>query len=267
MDYRQHGISLTRDNPGARTISALIDGRKVWFKYPVPPKARIWHMLQRFIAAIAGMPILRSTVSSGGAQALHDEAARLKLFQQQGFHAPDILALHDDMIVMGDSGPQFRDVLDRLGNRDAQAGLLKKSMLELARLHSAGLAHGRPYMRDMTWENETLFFLDLEEDPVKVMPIKTAQARDVWIFLSAASRYATVPGDKTRYEGSLIHELFDVYASAANPAALDELKDFVRFIAPLRKLLDRPSLWDKIGRDARQSVYVTRCLEERFGIA
>lgn len=267
MDYRQHGLSLTRNNPGARTISAVIDGRKVWFKYPVPPKARIWHVLQRIIAAIAGMPILRSTVCSGGAKALRDEAARLKLFQTQGFHAPDILAIHDDMIVMGDAGPQYRDVLDRLDSRCEQAKSLGKAMLELARLHAAGLAHGRPYMRDMTWQNDMLFFLDLEEDPVKVMPVKTAQARDVWIFLSAASRYATVPGDKKRYEGSLIQDLFDTYASAANPDTLEELKSFVCFITPLRKLLDRPSLWPKIGRDARQSVYVTRCLEERLGLS
>lgn len=266
MDYHQHGLLLTRNNPAARTISAVLDNKTVWYKYPVPPKTRIWHILQRIAATATGMPIIRSTLSAGGGQALRDEASRLQNFQDKGFHAPAILAAHDDMIVLADAGPQFRDVLDRHGDRNAQAALLKTAMQEMVRLHGAGLAHGRPYMRDMTWKDDTLYFLDLEEDPVKVMPVATAQARDIWIFLSAACRYATIPGNKKRYEGRLIHDLFDVYAATANPAVIAELMTFVRFIAPLRKLLDRPFLWDKIGRDARQSVYVTRCLEEALGL-
>lgn len=266
MDYRPYGTKLVTKNPGARTISAVINGQKIWFKQPVPPKARVWHFLQKLLSAMVPRPILRATVSKGGAEALYAETERLRAFKQAGFHVPDVLAVHDDMIIMTDMGPQFRDVLDKLGDRAAQAELLKLAIIEMARLHNAGLAHGRPYMRDMTWDGNRLAFLDLEEDPVKVMPIKTAQARDIWIFLSAASRFATVPGRTKHYRGRLIHDLLDTYLSATTPQVLLDLKDFIRLIAPLRKLLDRPLLWDHIGRDTRQSVYVTRCLEESLGL-
>lgn len=261
MDYHVYGASLVTHNPDARTINAVIDGRQIWFKQPVPPKARIWHSLQKILAALCARPILRVTVSQGGAAALRAEAHRLKQFKALGFHVPDVLGIYDDMIIMTDAGPQLRAYLDKVKDYDARLELLKIAMREMGRLHRAGLAHGRPYMRDMTWDGEQIGFLDLEEDPLKVMPASTAQARDIWIFLSAASRYALKPGEKLVYEGSLVTELLNEYIAHADPAVFDELKSLVALVRPLRKFLDNKYFWKHIGRDARQSVFVNRCLE------
>lgn len=261
MDYRRIGQQLVTNNPDARTVCTEIEGRNIWFKQPVPPKARVWHFLQKGFSLLIPRPILRATVSKGGAAALRAEAARLVQFKEAGFHVPDVLAVHDDMIVMTDAGPQFRAALDTMPDYESRLMALKKAIRTMAALHKAGLPHGRPYMRDMTWDDEKLGFLDLEEDPLKVMPLHTAQARDVWIFLSAASRYALKNGCKKTYEGNLAAELYAEYAKDAAPETLAELESFVRFLSPLRKLLDRPLLWDHIGRDVRQSIYVNRCLE------
>lgn len=260
MHYLDIGAKLLQENPQSRTLHGLIDGQKIWFKQATPPKARIWHYLQRGLSIILPLPILRSTVSAGGETALRAETARMIFFKEQGFHVPEVLASNSQMFAMTDLGPQFREVLDNAAPDD-YLPLLKKAIQTMARLHRAGLAHGRPYMRDMTWDGEQIGFLDLEEDPLHVMPLPAAQARDVWIFLSAASRYARRRGEKTIFEGPLIGALYDEYAAHGTPETLAELRRFVLFLRPLRRLLDRKIFWNHIGQDARQAVYVNRCLE------
>ncbi len=264
MDYQEFGTCLISAHPKARTISGDHAGQRLWIKQSVPPKARIWHTLQRTLAAILGMPILRATVSAGRHESLVAEAARLKQFADKGFHVPQVLAIYQDMLVMTDAGPQFRTWLDTTLDLTQRKTGLATAMLSLADLHSQGLAHGRPYMRDMTWDGKTIGFLDLEEDPVLVMPLATAQARDVWIFLSAASRYARKPGDKRTYEPGLIESLFETYREKADPKVLDELRHFVCSLSGLGRFLEHPLLWKKIGTDARQSVFVTRTLEREL---
>lgn len=261
MDYYNFGISLISKHPESRTIRGEIDGRVLWIKQTVPPKARIWHRLQKALAAIFAKPILRGTVSEGRAENLRAEADRLRLFKERGFHVPEVLAVYDEFMVLVDAGPQLRASLDETKDLAVREQTLLTAIRALADLHTAGLAHGRPYMRDMTWDGRTIGFLDLEEDPVKVMPLAAAQARDVWIFLSAASRYARPAGQKMVYEPAIIHALLAEYQKTANPETLKELRAFVTFLRPIRRLLDNDFLWPKIGTDARQSVFINRCIE------
>lgn len=103
-------------------------------------------------------------------------------------------------------------------------------------------------------------FLDLEENPVAVMPLSCGQARDIWLFLGSATRFARDRDDKCIYHEELIGELWQEYAAHTDPAILPALEKFVRFMDPLRALLEKPFVWRKIGNDARQSVFVTSCI-------
>lgn len=261
MDYYSFGTSLISQHPASRTIRGELDGRVLWIKQTVPPKARIWHRLQKILAALFAKPILRGTVSEGRAENLRAEAKRLQDFAACGFHVPEVLAVYDEFMVMVDAGPQLRAALDETKDTALREQTLLCAIRALADLHAGGLAHGRPYVRDMTWDGKQIGFLDLEEDPVKVMPLAAAQARDVWIFLSAASRYARPAGQKMHYEPALIQTLFAEYQKTARPDTLKELEIFVMFLRPVRRLLDNEFLWPKIGTDARQSVFINRCIE------
>jgi tRNA A-37 threonylcarbamoyl transferase component Bud32 len=264
MDYKEFGTCLISAHPESRTMSGDYEGQRLWIKQSVPPKARIWHALQKFLAAVTDMPILRATVSPGRHESLAAEAHRLGIFAERGFHVPKVVGLYQDMMVMTCAGPQLRAWLDSTLDCNKRKQALTAAIETLADLHAKGFAHGRPYMRDMTWDGTKIGFLDLEEDPVKVMPLATAQARDVWIFLSAASRYARTPGNKAHYEQDLITELFNSYYSKADPAVIKELQSFTNLLSPLRRWLEHPWAWKKIGTDARQSVFVTSCLEKKL---
>lgn len=259
-DYLQFGRSLTATHPESRTMYGMLDGQRVWIKQICPPKARIWHVLQRMLAALLRQPILRCTVSPGGPGALAHEAERLMVFKARGFHVPEVLAHNEQMLILSDAGPQLRAWLDGSDDALSRKAALREATRALARVHSDNMTHGRPYVRDMTWDGVRIGFLDLEEDPVRVMPLACAQARDIWLFLGSAARFARVPGDKYLYEEPLIADLWAEYARHADPQAVGALKEFVDFLNPLRGWLERDFMWRRIGNDARQSVFVTRCL-------
>lgn len=264
MDYLDFGKTLIAAKPGDRTFCGYDEqARRIWIKRPCPPKTRIWHRLQRMIALCLRQPILGCTVSGGGAESLRQEGERLRAFKAMGFAVPDVLAVSDEMLVLSDGGPQLRAVLDKTEDENAQQAILLQTARALAALHRKGAVHGRPYLRDMTWHDGTVGFLDLEETPEQVMPIAAAQARDVWLFLGSAARFARKDGDKYTYDSDKLGTLYQAYIENADPQVLAELKDFVEFLSPIRRLCERRFLWTKIGTDARQAVVATRCIKER----
>jgi tRNA A-37 threonylcarbamoyl transferase component Bud32 len=256
MDYMTFGYSLTAQAPASRrTLRAEHAGRSIWIKQKTPSKSGPWHAAQRGIALCLRYPILRATVSSGEASCRR-EAARLREFKAGGWHVPEVLAVNDDMLIMSDLGPSLKAFLDKTPDPETRLTVLRTAAGTLARLHQGGLVHGRPYLRDMTWDGTQIGFLDLEENPATVMPLEAAQARDVWIFLSSACRFAQAGEDKYAYDKSVIDLLFREYCRRARPAVLEELRTFVRLLKPLR-LVSPGFIWRRVGSDVRQSAIVT----------
>ena len=81
--------------------------------------------------------------------------------------------------------------------RNTFAEILLSATRELARLHKAGFAHGRPKMRDFGWKKSEsidasdgeIFIFDLEERPWEIMPMADAQARDIVLWLVDLCQY------------------------------------------------------------------------------
>lgn len=263
MDYLSFGRRVAAQHPESRTLYGFHEGARIWIKQPCPPKARIWHDLQKVLACALRQPILRCTVSPGGGVSLRGEAERLQEFKDKGYKVPEILGVDDDLLVLTDAGPQLRAFLDKPENESEREHVLLEAVRALANLHANGMVHGRPYTRDMTWDGAEIGFLDLEENPAKVMAIPLGQARDIWVFLSSAARHARV--DKHTFKGDIVKSLYREYIRHVGEETIAELRQFVRFLSPLRRLGQTSFLWTKIGNDARQSVYITQCLHEEFG--
>jgi len=262
LDYLSFGRAVIQKNPESRTLYGVHEGSRIWIKQPCPPKARIWHDLQKFLAWVCRQPILRCTVSPGGGHSLRQEADRLQEFKDKGYNVPSILALDDDLLVLSDAGPQLRSFLDKMDDANGREQILLETVRALANLHANGMVHGRPYTRDMTWDGEQIGFLDLEENPAKVMPMPMAQARDIWVFLGSAARHAR--DGKYNFSSDLIKSLYREYTRHVGPEIIAELRIFVNFLSPLRRLGQTSFLWPKIGKDARQSVFITQCLHEEL---
>ncbi len=266
--YIDYGYQLITKFPQSRTIRGEYDGQVIWIKQSVPPKARIWHKLQKYVALMLPMQILRVTVSAGGGKTLRLEGGRLREFADNGLHVPQVLGVNDDMLILTDLGPQLRAYLDNETDAAKRLDVLKKTMQGMAGLHAKGMVHGRPYLRDMTWDGDKIGFLDLEENPLAVMDLKVAKARDIWIFLGAAARFARAgrgKGPMSSYDPAIMHAIFGEYGAQLDEQTEKELKKFIRLIRPLRWAVEH-FLWNHVGNDVRQSVIATICIEKHLNM-
>jgi tRNA A-37 threonylcarbamoyl transferase component Bud32 len=141
-------------------------------------------------------PILRPTFSTG---LLSEEAERLRQMHQAGISVPKVLAASDSQLVTEDVGINLETLIDR--HPDQTRFYIEAAIDALVHLHAKGFVHGRPFLRDMTFKEGKVFFLDLEESPLAAMPLSVAQVRDLLLFIFSLERhgYADVHGAMLRY--------------------------------------------------------------------
>ncbi len=189
-------LMLLAGNGHRRLSRARIDGRTVWIKRfdsyrrPFPKRLHAW------LSPLLPLPFLRSSLAKSGAGLARREVRKASRFRAGGFATPAVLYSNDALFVLSEVAQIAADVLSKL-RRLAPArhdDLLVEMAGALGKVHAAGLCHGRPHPRDMYLVGETkgsaakpgfnasLGFFDFEEEPEAVMPLATAQARDVWLL-------------------------------------------------------------------------------------
>jgi tRNA A-37 threonylcarbamoyl transferase component Bud32 len=244
--------ALATHDPDYRVIKANYNGKTIWIKQNTNPKRKIWHHLQSLLTALIPLPVFRPTVSN--ADALQQEAQRLRLFKEKNIPVPDVLYSTDRVFALSDAGTPLRDILSSMTDPADRQLLLEKTMLALVHLHQAGLCHGRPLPKDMLWQDGEIIFIDLEENPLSVMSLAQAQARDVWLFLNGCVRYLKTNPDA-------LERLYALYAGQISSATLHELKIMVRWLRPIRFIAEH-LIMPFAGNDVRKAVIVNKMLEK-----
>lgn len=230
------------------------EGRLVWIKRRPFSKKNRWHQLQGILARLVLLPTLAPTVTAGGSESLRFEAERLQSFALKNIPVPNVLAVTETFMLTEDVGLQLQEHLYKLSNPKEVHHLLSNAIATVCQMHQAGLCHARPSLRDMTIKNGLISVIDLEEDPLQVMRLPQAQARDVWLFLNSAARFCD-DNDLT-----LLIDLFHTYETTISQDTLQELKKIVKRLKPIRRLLDT-SLKSKLGRDVCCAIKANKALE------
>ncbi|MFH1804981.1 MAG: hypothetical protein ABID63_08850 [Pseudomonadota bacterium] len=242
---------------GARVFPLRWQGQRVWVKQAVPNKVKGWHRLQRLIATLTGLPMLRPTVSPGGAAGLQSEGRVLRGLALAGVPVPDVVLQTDVWLVIGDNGAILQNVIEdavRDGDEALVTGMIERAALALAGLHARAAAHGAPLLRNITLRDAgDIGFIDFEEDPNARMPLPDAQARDVLLFLFSIQR-----GFKRRAD--LVRAGWQAYLTAAGRDApqLRPIGKVVQFLGPVYWLLRPFRRW--LGTDALNGMLAYRIL-------
>jgi tRNA A-37 threonylcarbamoyl transferase component Bud32 len=169
---------------------------------------------------------------------------------------PEVLHDGDDALMLSDCGEPLAARLRRQADPAAREGLLAAAIRALADLHRLGLCHGRPFIKDMTIRDGVIHLLDFEEDPLRLMPLAKAQARDVWLFLQSASRFT---GD----DPDMLVRVLAAWDPPESTSVRAELARFARLLRPLRILAQRvPGRFG--GSDLKAAVAANQALEATF---
>jgi len=168
-------------------------GHPAWEKqYPghVPLPRRIGLRLLECIAAWSGLGPLRPPPHRAGAQALATEARRLHELHGQGVRVPALLDGAHGVLRLGDLGPTLAARLRESGDDPAATDALSLAAIRaILDVHRRGAYLGQALPRNLTLDGQGVGFLDFEEDPLEVMTLEQAQARDWVLFAFGMAKF------------------------------------------------------------------------------
>lgn len=100
---------------------------------------------------------------------------------------PEILVLTPDYMVTKDGGRTLKNWLDSDMPEEDKQQLLEEAGRALYSLHQAGIVHGRPALRDITWKEGNFTFLDWE-NRMFTKDIEEQKAVDLILLLHGLAR-------------------------------------------------------------------------------
>ncbi|MFO1203248.1 MAG: serine/threonine protein phosphatase [Tabrizicola sp.] len=186
----------------------LADGRRFWLKRVERLSGRL--RLQK------GDPM----------RAFAAEREGLRMLAEAGMPVAGLAAEGPDWLLMPDAGPVLSQIVADAGRNEAEKlRACVEAGRALGRLHWAGMAHGRPAVRDVCWDGQEARFIDLE----RFRRAKRAgfwQAADVVMFAQTA--FTAWPEDARWLEAAL-----GAYAVSAPEGAMRAVRRLAWGLAPV----------------------------------
>jgi tRNA A-37 threonylcarbamoyl transferase component Bud32 len=186
----------------------LADGRRFWLKR---------------VERLSG----RLRVQKGDpARAFAAERDGLRALGAAGLPVAGVAAEGPDWVLMPDAGPTLPEVVaDPKRSETEKLRAFAEAGRALGRLHWAGMAHGRPAVRDLCWDGREARFIDLERFR-RARRAGFWQAADVVMFAQTA--FTLWPEDARWLDAAL-----GAYAVSAPEGAVQAVRRLVRGLAPL----------------------------------
>ena len=224
----------------------VIEGQRAWLKQYGKGSRAFALGLLNFIARRLQLDALRPPPHRGGDAARETEARRLGELHAQGVNVPEVIGSGHAALVIGDNGGSFNTCL-READDAGRDRLVAAAMRALAEAHGRGAYFGQPVPRNLTWDGQNVGFIDFEEDPLEVMDLAEAQARDWLMFGYGVAKYYA---DRPQHLQAMMAEAMDGVQAP--------VRAHVHSVSGRLQGLARVCM--KLGRSARalaQSIFIT----------
>jgi hypothetical protein len=224
--------------PQQRTSVLPLDGARVVVKRQRHGRLALGYQFLSLLAWLTGQPWLRGVPIAGGARGQAVEVERLRALAQAGVAVPRVLHVSADCFVMSHAhGPDLASMLPR------EAIVMRERWnlgLDFLRdVHGRGQYLSQAFARNMILSPDGIVAVDFEDDPLQVMALPAAQARDWLAYLH--STLWMLPQDQPWLLGDLVAIL-----SEEEVAVRRALQQTARRWAWLRALPRNRGRW---GRD------------------
>ena len=179
--WRERRIEVFHDTSVG---SVLVKGQR-------QPRGPLRHTVLNGVARLVGLPMLRAAPALGGAASQRVEVDRLRSLAAVGVCVPEVLHVDDDFFVQRFmQGPLL---FERLRDGGAPALLWwQRGVRMLVELHASQQYLSQAFTRNIITVGDQLVMIDFEDDPLQVMPLAQAQARDWLAYLYTSAM--TPPG-------------------------------------------------------------------------
>ena len=240
----------------------LPDGRFVWLKQANAPHPLWRYRVLGALAGALGLDVLLPVPNPGGAQAIAQEADRLRELAALHLPVPQLLAQTPTGLLMSDL-TEGREPIQSLGDELAQLApqgapaLLpawQDGLAAIARFHAAGTCLSQAFARNMVRRpNGQLACLDFEDRPQDVLSLPQCQARDWLSYLHATAQLLREAGAIEAARQHLAHTL-----QSASPDTRSALRQTAQRARWMRRL-PQSRRW---GRDVQRLSALAELLRE-----
>ncbi len=173
------------------TRKIIVNGKTVWCKtYDKSSGARraitpLWNRLPRRL----GVRALYSPPRPHGDGARRLEQRRIGELRRRGVRVPEVIGEGDRLLLLSDLGPSLSSRLKQAANHDEVDDLVHRGVASIVDVHRREAYLGQAVARNIIMTDGGAGFIDFEEDPLEVMTLGEAQARDWLLFSSSVARY------------------------------------------------------------------------------
>jgi tRNA A-37 threonylcarbamoyl transferase component Bud32 len=175
-------LALTSD----RATFLHVDGHAIVIKRQEPPFQHCGYQILNILANVLGQPLLRGVPAPGGSAAQAIEIARLHALAAAGVSVPKVLQVTPEWFAISFLG---KNSIDDLLHHETEKALAywKSGLHAILELHRLDQNASQCFARNMIWHEGQVSFIDFEDDPIKVMPLASAQARDWLLYLHSTA--------------------------------------------------------------------------------
>lgn len=176
---------------------ALDDGDIAWRKTYGNPGRRARMAALRWLARRLGLNALLAPLPLDAESACRTEFEMIQRLAGLGVRVPGVLQRGQTQLLLSDLGPTLGMLCKREADRERRSELLKRGFDALLDLHVSGGYVSQAVARNLTLDEHGVGFIDLEEDPLQMMPLAAAQARDALLWVQSTARF--LADDSTQY--------------------------------------------------------------------
>ena len=174
---------------------------KVLVKGQRAPRSPWPHRLMNAFTWLAGVPYLKAVPVHGGARSQKIEIMRLRALRAAGLPVPRVHHVDQDYFVMAYLGSN--DLARSLREQGPKGfDLWLAAMEQLLRVHAQGQYLSQCFARNIIVSRAFEGFIDFEDDPLEVMNLVDAQARD-WLIYLQSTLWNLAP-DQARLDAALM---------------------------------------------------------------
>jgi tRNA A-37 threonylcarbamoyl transferase component Bud32 len=172
--WRQQRVELFHDTSVG---SVIVKGQRA--------QRSAWrYRLLNGLAWLIQLPLLKAAPAHGGAHAQRIELDRLHRLAAAGVPVPQVLHAEDEFFVQSWLGEAR---LDQLLKRGDALLWWQRGMRALVDLHARDQYLSQAFARNFIARGDALAMIDFEDDPLEVMTLEQAQARDWLAYLHASA--------------------------------------------------------------------------------
>lgn len=193
----QHGVTWSQWQEAMdsedRIVAIITNQGNYWLKKAAPARGFFRYHALNLFSRILRLPLLKAVPQPGGNAAIQTGVNRIKALDSCDVLVPQIIIHDDSWLLTRDVGTSIIDELKSTATHQARRQQLFKACLSsIKEVHLKNQYLSQAFIRNMLLHNEQsmqVAFIDFEDDPLTVMGLPEAQARDVLLFVNSTARF------------------------------------------------------------------------------